>query len=115
MSRKGGFTPASIDALKTGSLGDPLMPGLRIAPDLTRQKLARPFDRARPLGMASNKKCTKFTAILPSCIVGVNGAKKTNDVNREKRARIMAWMGRGILPHEAATAEPNAVPCRNRF
>ncbi|WP_158682042.1 hypothetical protein [Sphingopyxis sp. MG] len=51
MSRKGGFTPASIDVLKTGSLGDPLMPGLRIAPDLTRQKLARPFDRARPLGM----------------------------------------------------------------
>ena len=30
MSRKGGFTPASIDALKTGSLADPLMPGLRI-------------------------------------------------------------------------------------
>ena len=50
MSRKGSFTPASIDALKTGSLGDPLMPDLRIAPDRTRQKLARPFDRARPLG-----------------------------------------------------------------
>ena len=27
--------------------------------------------------------------------------KKSNDVNREKRAQIMAWVGREILPHEA--------------
>ena len=29
------------------------------------------------------------------------GAAKTDDVNREKRAKIMAWVGREILPHEA--------------
>lgn len=30
MSRKGGLTPASVDALKIGSLDDPLTPGLKI-------------------------------------------------------------------------------------
>lgn len=29
------------------------------------------------------------------------GAAKTDDVNREKRARIMAWVGSEMLPHEA--------------
>jgi len=29
------------------------------------------------------------------------GVAKTNVVNREKRAKIMAWVGREILPHEA--------------
>lgn len=29
------------------------------------------------------------------------GAAKSDDVSREKRARIMAWVGREILPHEA--------------
>src|SRR3546814_5083234 len=31
----------------------------------------------------------------------LNGGAKTHVVNREKRAKIMAWVGREILPHEA--------------
>src|SRR3546814_8948885 len=29
------------------------------------------------------------------------GGAKPDDMNREKRAKIMAWVGREILPHEA--------------
>src|SRR3546814_13010250 len=29
------------------------------------------------------------------------GGAKPGDMNREKRAKIMAWVGREILPHEA--------------
>src|SRR3546814_14631360 len=29
------------------------------------------------------------------------GGAKPEDMNREKRAKIMAWVGREILPHEA--------------
>lgn len=31
----------------------------------------------------------------------MNRGAKSNDVNREKRAKIMAWVGTEILPHEA--------------
>src|SRR3546814_10389750 len=31
----------------------------------------------------------------------LNGGAKTHVVNREKRAKIMAWVGKEILPHEA--------------
>src|SRR3546814_9848505 len=41
------------------------------------------------------------TENLPSCIVLLNGGAKTHVVNREKRAKIMAWVGTEILPHEA--------------
>src|SRR3546814_11491784 len=41
------------------------------------------------------------TENLPSCIVLLNGGAKTHVVNREKRAKIMAWVGKEILPHEA--------------
>lgn len=49
----------------------------------------------------NDKKITPAkTENLPSCIVLLNGSRE-DDVNREKRAKIMAWVGREILPHEA--------------
>src|SRR3546814_164508 len=44
------------------------------------------------------------------------GGAKPDDMNREKRAKIMAWVGREILPHEAdvrawlrRTLDPNDI------
>lgn len=67
--------------------------------------LLLPSNNPRPTqscyaGLTQRKKSRKKTENLPSCIVLLNGSRE-DDVNREKRAQIMAWVGREILPHEA--------------